>query len=190
MTLPAELLFLKRSLWTERNVVSIFKIIILKIKSETCAYIAYKSAAVISGIPPPETVNSILPKPCRSAICCMPKCRAFGIMPSTKYPYIVQPLVHRSTTEEINRQTIILATTSILTDRLSVIIIVTSAENGVKQNIVHFIFFYRLKASKYRKRCILCRFLPNRRRTPAVWLLREPVTLNLAPSFEGFHKNQ
>ena len=164
----------------------------MNIEAGDCIYLAYKSAAVISGIPPPETVNSILPKPRRSAICCMPKCRAFGIMPSTKYPYIVQPLVHRSTTEEINRQTVILATPSILTDRLSVIIIVTSAENGVKQNIVHFIFFYRLKASKYRKRCILCRFLPNRRRTPAIWLLREPVALNLFHSFEGnnnFNKN-
>ena len=46
--------------------------------------------------------------------------------------------------------------------------------------------------SKYRKSRILWLFLPNHSVTPAIWMLREPVTLNLFHSFEGnnnFNKN-
>ncbi len=43
--------------------------------------------------------------------------------------------------------------------------------------------------SKQRKCRILCHFLPNRRFTPPIWLLRDPAALNRCPNNSGTNLN-
>ena len=78
----------------------------MNVKSGAETYIAYKNAVLILGIPPPEIIKYILPKPFRSAICCMQTQKAFDDMRRVMFSCIVQPLVHRSAVNHEGRHTV------------------------------------------------------------------------------------
>lgn len=113
----------------------------LKVRSEACAFIACKNAIQIRGIPPPEVVIIFLSQPLCPVIFSKQKLIIFDDMPRMMCSCNVQPFVCWSAVEWIDRQTVISAAPIILTNKLFVKILVTPAENGVKLNIVYFIFF-------------------------------------------------
>ena len=90
----------------------------MNIETGICAFLAYKSAVVISSIPPPETVNNILSEPFRSAIWSMPKQRAFADMPHVIYSGIVQPLIQRSAVQRNERQDVFSTMCVFMADKL------------------------------------------------------------------------
>ena len=91
----------------------------MNVKSGAETYIAYKSAVLILGIPPPEIIKNILLKPFRFAICCMPTQRVLDDMPRVMYSCIVQPLFLRSVVERENHQIGLLDMPIIMTNMLS-----------------------------------------------------------------------